>query len=730
MKKLIFLLLASAFTLVLKAQILTQATTPQNIGNYIPGYSQVSAVNTVSFSYTPDTAVAAKTPVDGDTTTEDNGVYNYGTILASSIPLTSGNYTSTTSGKVWTVRISIPNALNIGLRFTLFNLAPTAEMYVYNDAKTVLKYKIKKADFSVSDTVSISPITGNAVTVYIVEPGNFNTFQSNITIGKVVAGYLNVDDVGPTGGTTLSASPAGTMGTMGINCMPLMMCYSQYMPTARAVARTLIPRNSRYAACTGTLINNEKNDGRAYFLTAFHCVDANKDNFLSSSEIFALRQAIFQFQFWRTTCNGTVNNTGLEFAGATLRASSRASDVVLLELLNPPGIGDEVNYAGWNRQTATPSNTSSFIIHHPGAQDMRFTQTRTVSNFFFNGNYWNAHYSAGAVTRGSSGSALFNENTQIVGQLKGGWSSCTFTDFGDRYGKFDRSWSGAFLQQWLSPAQNLMSTQSLILSSVEINGPSAIACNGGTGQYSVPNLIDATYDWVVSSNLRITNGLNTSAITISNLGGGNSGTITVTIRTPTKGRTRFLTINKSIGTGAPIVNISAVAGACNGTYQTWTLTASSPNNVTSWQWTKDPSATGSWTIYSPNSASTNVSVSGGGGGISVTATSACGTTKNGVTIYSNCPAFAIAASPNPATNEVTVATVETTLMSKSETNTQKNKIYRVEIVDQYGNIKKKFSYAAGVTSTKINVSDLVSGTYIIHAYNGKVYGYKQVVVVH
>lgn len=190
MKKSIFLLLAIAFTWALKAQVLTQATTPQTIANYIPGYSQVTTVNTVSFSYTPTTPTAAKTPVDGDTTTEDNGVYNYGTIIPTSVPLSSGNYTNTTSGKVWTVRISIPNALNIGLKFPLFKLAPTAEMYIYNDAKTVLKYKIKKADFTLSDTVTISPLNGNAVTVYVVEPGNFTaTFQSNITIGKVVAGY-------------------------------------------------------------------------------------------------------------------------------------------------------------------------------------------------------------------------------------------------------------------------------------------------------------------------------------------------------------------------------------------------------------------------------------------------------------------------------------------------------------------------------------------------------------
>ncbi len=189
-------------------------------------------------------------------------------------------------------------------------------------------------------------------------------------------------------------------------------------------------------------------------------------------------------------------------------------------------------------------------------------------------------------------------------------------------------------------------------------------------------------------------------------------------------------VSRSINAGPPSVSISySPNGSCNNGYQTWSLSASSPSTVTSWQWTVDNPSSGSWYINSPGMPSTFVDVKGGGG-ISVTATSSCGTGKNGVTIYSNCPAFAIAASPNPATNEVTVATVEPTSMSKAETNTQKNKIYGIEIVDRFGNIKKKFSYAAGVTSTKINVSSLVSGTYIIHAYNGKVYGYKQVVVVH
>ena len=59
---------------------------------------------------------------------------------------------------------------------------------------------------------------------------------------------------------------------------------------------------------------------------------------LDPDEIAALARATFQFRFWRTQCNGTVNNAFIQFTGAVVRASWKNSDVVLLELTNPPGI--------------------------------------------------------------------------------------------------------------------------------------------------------------------------------------------------------------------------------------------------------------------------------------------------------------------------------------------------------------------------------------------------------
>lgn len=144
MKKFYLALCASLLSFASTAQILRQQTTPQTIASVIPGYSQVSTINTVTVSYSPPTPPSQPTPVDGDTTTEGNGVYEFGSVLPVNFSITDGNFTTTSVGKVWTLRISIPTALNIGVTFTQFNFSTSAEMYVYNDAKTVIDKGIKK----------------------------------------------------------------------------------------------------------------------------------------------------------------------------------------------------------------------------------------------------------------------------------------------------------------------------------------------------------------------------------------------------------------------------------------------------------------------------------------------------------------------------------------------------------------------------------------------------------
>ncbi len=628
-----------------KAQIITKATTASAIGSQIPGYSQVTSFNTKTIAYTPSSVPTPPTPIDDDSTTEDQKIYRYADNVSTNITMADGNITSTTIGKVWTLRVSVPNALNIGLIFNQFNLSTTAEMYIFNEARTVLDSSIKKSHFTTSTTIGIMPMKGNSLIIYIVEPNNFSTFQSSIAIQNVEAGFQEIYDVGDV------SSP---LARPSINCDPSIQCRQDKVNFARGVARFA---SNGYQG-SGTLINNEVSNGRAYFLTAFHVVDANNNNVIDASEIAALVNARFQFQFWRTGCSSTINNTGLQFSGATLRASSRQTDVVLLELNNPPGVGDLVNYIGWNRQTSAPPDNTGFIIHHPQGEDMRITSAGKIKSWFWNGNYWTAHYTSGTVAPGSSGSALMNDVGQIIGQLRSGWSSCNYTDFGDRYGKFDRSWSGAGLQNWLSPTQNLQATPILNLTDIPINGPSTVGCTVPGIFNTLPNLLGITYEWTVTAGIQINNGQGTSSVTISRIANSNitSGTLTLTLRSPTKGRTRIYTVSKQMTFGTPPISISSSTSGCNGVYQQWNLVNNTPNNGSNWNWSVNYLSTNSEIIiYNPNSPSTMLSVKGGGA-VRLTYTNLCGVvTTDGVTVYSTCSGFKMIVSPNPARNQINLS---------------------------------------------------------------------------
>lgn len=243
--------------------------------------------------------------------------------------------------------------------------------------------------------------------------------------------------------------------------------------------------------------------------------------------------------------------------------------------------------------------------------------------------------------------------------------------------------------------------------------------------YSIPNLpAGSTVSWSATPNNLVQFSCNPcSQTTLTSTG---NGIITLTA-TVTNSCGSIITLTKpNIAVGAPVTSISySMNGGCNGTYQTWSLNATSTTSVSSWLWTVDNPSSGSWYIYNPNSPSTFVDVSGGGG-ISVTATNSCGSTRNGVTIYSNCGHYSpITASPNPATNNVTIAI--TNSPNASPSNNKKAMIYQLRVIDQNGNVKKQYNYSSGIINTTISMSGLISGAYTIQAYDGAVWNSVKVI---
>ena len=416
--------------------------------------------------------------------------------------------------------------------------------------------------------------------------------------------------------------------------------------------------------------------------------------------------------------------------------------MVLLELINPPGIGDAVNYAGWYRSTNSPSANGSFIIHHPQSREMRYTQTSNVINYWGNLNYWQTYYSIGVVDRGSSGSALFNEYNQIIGQLKGGWSNCNYTNFSDRFGKISQSWLGTGqtngnLQNWLSPVQNQISAGLLNLTDIPINGPSLLGCTTPGTFNTLSGLLDVTYEWIVSSGMQVVSGQGTHSANIAFINSVPAGTITLILRSPTKGRNREYTVSKTVtrNNGSVLgyynspysnstpINPTAVKQppnwneVCVGEYINCNM-AIPPGSQVTWYGPAQSSTVG-WYQNGYNLSfyitSLNQEVS-----FTISISNSCGSRNvhyffKGVSGSCGGTQLRLSLSPNPSsTGTITASLIN--LVNNSNVD-----ITEIKILDKLGSMKKHIKLNGKNKNVSVDISNLVSDVYNILVFDGKVW---------
>lgn len=515
MKKLIQLLIIVAIPIVAFTQVeVHQGTTEANQA-LIPFYSSEVVQNATIKSFetsllkgankygVPPQAAISPTNQDVDDTTYDaNPILNYGKLLTTNITLKDGVWQTTKQGSSWVYKIELKEAFNTSLHFDNFKLSPTASMFLANNEWTTIKGAFTDESMSGINEFGTFPMDGNTCYVLINEPNAENIVLNHFTISTVVFGYE------PIGGVVPPTNSTNTLErSTDVSCIPSIRCYQIWMDMAKGVSRW---SNGAGSACTGTLLNNENNNGIPFYYSAHHCLP---------NPITNLSRSSFQFRFWQTGCNTGQNSLWIEFFGSTLlsETTEHGGDQALLRLNTGPGVGDAPTYFGWSRQNNNPSTAGSGIIHHPEAGDMRFTQPKKIRDFFWNRNFWKAYYSEGVVKPGSSGSALLNNNRQVIGTLSKGASSCNgqWLGFGDRYGKFHNNWDGK--QPFLSPNNNNFDIGALDLGTIKIIGTDYITCNGGNVEYRIQNLVGCTYTWTSSPNLSIISGNGTNQIIVNSV---------------------------------------------------------------------------------------------------------------------------------------------------------------------------------------------------------------------
>jgi len=341
---------------------------------------------------------------------------------------------SLSQGVLYRLKLISQGALSLNLKFSEFKIPENAVLYIYNSDKTNILGGFTSANMQESGTFATSLIKGDKIILEYYEP--FDTdFSGELVLGRITHGFRGFENFGKSFGSSGDCN-------MNVACDD-----GTYADQIRSVCM-LVTGGSGF--CTASLINNTQEDGTPYILTANHCYEDPAD-------------LVFWFNWQSQTCeNPSSSPSHDDLSGAVLKARDYESDFCLFEMNDVPPYTYNVYYAGWNNENI--SSSSSVCIHHPSAdiKKISYDDNTTVSDYYLGNSsdaesHWKVIWDRNTTTEGgSSGSPLFDQNHKIIGQLHGGYASCSDIDEPDWFGKFSYSWNTGLtpetrLKDWLDP---------------------------------------------------------------------------------------------------------------------------------------------------------------------------------------------------------------------------------------------------------------------------------------
>ncbi|NPA37873.1 MAG: T9SS type A sorting domain-containing protein [Chlorobi bacterium] len=350
-------------------------------------------------------------------------------------------------GRLWRLKIKSEGAKSLNIIFKRYKIPEGGRLFVYSpDKKTVLGAFTDRNN-KPSGVLAIAPVPGDEIVIEYSDDG-YVPYEPELIIGSINHDYLGVY------GYINDQTKAGWFGDSG-DCNVNVNC-SDFIPDSiqRAVCKIIVDGSM---LCSGTLINNTRNDGTPYFLTAAHCLtSANSD-----------QSIIFYFNYETPECISFVEGTKIQtLSGSALKAQVDTLDFALVEIDNMPPATYRPFWAGWNISEAPPAPFVS--IHHPQGDVKKVSlENDDLIATTFNANDVNgdpfvqdAHWlvetwEQGTTEGGSSGGGIFDSGAHLVGTLSGGEAYCG-NSVNDYFARFNKMWD--YLQAdnqqvkiWLDP---------------------------------------------------------------------------------------------------------------------------------------------------------------------------------------------------------------------------------------------------------------------------------------
>jgi len=353
-------------------------------------------------------------------------------------PALDGQWSVLADGSmVWRAQIQSPQALSVRLHFTMFELPEGAVLRVIGtDDSAVPRAYTGKGPLGDAEFWSHT-FDGASVWLEYVAPAGVNDAPI-IEIGELLHTYRD----------PASERQSGERAALALlPCEEDVNCHDVDPVIRDSVARISFISGGFSYLCSGGLIADvDPTTQIPWFVTANHCLSTEAE-----------ARTVEAFWFYESTrCDGPVPRvtTVPRTLGAALIYSTDRTDFTLLRLTEATTDGQ--TYAGWN--TAPVTQGDMIGVHHPGGSHKRVSFSSipetpfpgiciTPNDFIY------TRVNLGLTESGSSGSPLFNEDGEIVGQLLGGCGDpdCNYSiNPDDIYGRFSVSYSIGGLDAYLN----------------------------------------------------------------------------------------------------------------------------------------------------------------------------------------------------------------------------------------------------------------------------------------